>query len=100
MTILCATDSSKPAADAVDVAADIARKRGESRLLWHAVEPQAGDPVSLGTCSTVIGWPEEELVERRRMPCARQRAHPLMTDGRSPREMADRRRQLRPTSCC
>ncbi len=90
MTIVCATDFSQPAADAIDVAADIARKRGEALLLWHAVEPQAGDPVTgyfepvragrtsrleseaeriraLGVaveCSTVIGWPEEELLKR------------------------------------
>jgi nucleotide-binding universal stress UspA family protein len=90
MTIVCATDFSQPAADAIDVAADIARKRGESLLLWHAVEPQAGDPVSayvepvradrasrlereaerirgLGVvveCSAVIGWPEDELPAR------------------------------------
>lgn len=90
MTIVCATDFSQPASDAVNVAADIARKRGESLLLWHAVEPQAGDPVSadvepvragrasrlereaerirgLGVaveCSAVIGWPEDELPAR------------------------------------
>lgn len=87
MTIVCATDFSPAAGEAVDVAAAIARKRGESLLLWHAVEPQAGDPVSayvepvravraarleseaerihaLGVaveCRVVIGWPEEEL---------------------------------------
>lgn len=45
MTILCATDFSEPAAGAVLVAADIARKRGETLLLWHAMQPQMGDPV-------------------------------------------------------
>ncbi|HYK04085.1 MAG TPA: universal stress protein [Thermoanaerobaculia bacterium] len=45
MTILCATDFSQPADDAVRVAADIARKRGETLLLWHAVQPQMGDPI-------------------------------------------------------
>lgn len=45
MTILCATDFSQPADDAVRVATDIARKRGESLLLWHAVQPQMGDPI-------------------------------------------------------
>ena len=87
MTIVCVTDFSQAAGEAVDVAAEIARKRGESLLLWHAVEPQAGDPVgayvepvradraarleseaerirALGVaveCSAVIGWPEDEL---------------------------------------
>ena len=45
MTILCATDFSQPADDAVRVAAEIARKRGETLLLWHAVPPRGGDPV-------------------------------------------------------
>ena len=45
MTILCATDFSQPADDAVRVAAGIARKRGETLLLWHAVQPQMGDPI-------------------------------------------------------
>lgn len=45
MTILCATDFSQPADDAVRVAADIARQRGEALLLWHAVLPQMGDPI-------------------------------------------------------
>ena len=45
MTILCATDFSQPATDAVAVAAGIARKRGEKLLLWHAVQPHLGDPV-------------------------------------------------------
>jgi nucleotide-binding universal stress UspA family protein len=45
MTILCATDFSQPADDAVRVAIDIARKRGEALLLWHAVQPQMGDPI-------------------------------------------------------
>lgn len=45
MTILCATDFSQPADDAVRVAIDIARKRGETLLLWHAVQPQMGDPI-------------------------------------------------------
>ena len=90
MTIVCATDFSQPAADAVDVAAGIAIKRGESLLLWHAVEPQAGDPVSTYAdvvradraarlereaerirgrgvaveCSAVFGWPDHELPSR------------------------------------
>lgn len=45
MTILCATDFSQPADDAVRVAIEIARKRGETLLLWHAVQPQMGDPL-------------------------------------------------------
>jgi nucleotide-binding universal stress UspA family protein len=45
MTIVCATDFSPPATEALSVAEDIARKRGESLLLWHAVQPQIGDPV-------------------------------------------------------
>ena len=87
MTILCATDFSHPADDAVRVAAAIARKRGETRLLWHAVQPQMGDPtcpyaepmreeaatrleagaerirstgVTVGT-KAVVGFPDQEL---------------------------------------
>lgn len=45
MTIVCTTDFSEAAADAVAVAAGIARKRGEKLLLWHSVTPQLGDPV-------------------------------------------------------
>jgi len=45
MTVICATDFSQPAADALAVAADIAKKRGEKLLLWHAVQPQMTDPV-------------------------------------------------------
>lgn len=45
MTIVCATDFSQPAGDAARVAAAIARKRGEALLLWHAVQPQMGDPI-------------------------------------------------------
>ena len=45
MTILCATDFSQPASDALTVAAEIARKRSEKLLIWHAVQPQLGDPV-------------------------------------------------------
>lgn len=45
MTILCATDFSQPATDALTVAAEIARKQGEKLRIWHAVEPQMGDPV-------------------------------------------------------
>ena len=45
MTIVCATDFSQPAADAVRAGAGIARKRGETLLLWHAVQPQMGDPI-------------------------------------------------------
>jgi nucleotide-binding universal stress UspA family protein len=87
MTILCATDFSQPADDAVRVAADIARKRGETLLLWHAVQPQMGDPIgpyaepmradaaaglevqaerirSTGVTvatSAVVGYPDQEL---------------------------------------
>ena len=45
MTIVCATDFSQPASEALAVAADIARKRSEKLLIWHAVQPQLGDPV-------------------------------------------------------
>lgn len=45
MTILCATDFSQPADDAIQVATRIARKRGETLLLWHAILPRAGDPL-------------------------------------------------------
>ena len=45
MTIVCATDFSHPAAEAVGVAADIARKRAEKLLLWHAVQVPIGDPI-------------------------------------------------------
>jgi len=43
MTILGATDFSQPASDALAVAADLAGKRGETLLLWHAVQPPLGD---------------------------------------------------------
>lgn len=45
MTIVCATDFSQPASEALTVAAGIARKRSEKLLIWHAVQPQMGDPV-------------------------------------------------------
>jgi nucleotide-binding universal stress UspA family protein len=45
MTILCATDFSQPASEALAVAADIARKRSEKLLIWHSVQPQLGDPI-------------------------------------------------------
>jgi len=90
MTIICATDFSQPAADALGVAVEIAKKRGESLLLWHAVQPQVGDPIdayvepiragsaarleseaerirALGVAvetAAVIGWPERELPAR------------------------------------
>lgn len=90
MTIICATDFSQPAADALGVAVEIAKKRGESLLLWHAVQPQVGDPIdayvepiragsaarleneadrirALGVTvqtAAVIGWPERELPSR------------------------------------
>lgn len=90
MTIICATDFSQPAAEALGVAVEIARKRGESLLLWHAVQPQAGDPaaayvepiraasatrleieaeriraggIAVAT-DAVIGWPDHELAAR------------------------------------
>jgi len=90
MTILCATDFSKPAAGAMDVAVDMAKKRGEGLLLWHAVQPRLGDPGDpyvepmRAECATrletegeriralgltvrteaVVGWPEHELEMR------------------------------------
>lgn len=90
MTIVCATDFSQPATDALSVAAEIARKRGEKLLLWHAVEPQMGDPIgpyaeplraesaarleaeaerirSSGTVvetEAVVGYPDHELPSR------------------------------------
>ena len=45
MTIVCATDFSQPASEALAVAAEIARKRGERLLIWHSVQPQMGDPL-------------------------------------------------------
>jgi nucleotide-binding universal stress UspA family protein len=47
MTIVCTTDFSPPASDAMAVASDIAKKRGETLLLWHAVEPPMGDPIAI-----------------------------------------------------
>ncbi|HEX7679072.1 MAG TPA: universal stress protein, partial [Thermoanaerobaculia bacterium] len=90
MTIICATDFSQAATDALSVAVDIAQKRDESLLLWHAVQPQLGDatdpyvePIradsaallereaerlrALGitvTTDAVVGWPESQLPER------------------------------------
>ena len=87
MTILCATDFSQPADDAVRIAFEIARKRGEKLLLWHAVQPQMGDPIAeytepqraqaaarleseaewmredgvTVTTEAVIGWPDQLL---------------------------------------
>lgn len=87
MTILCATDFSQPATDALAVAAELAKKRNESLLLWHALQPQLGDPrlpyvePMLGLCEArlvseadrirktglsvtteaVVGWPDQEL---------------------------------------
>lgn len=45
MTIVCATDFSQPASEALAVAAEIARKKSEKLLIWHAVQPEMGDPV-------------------------------------------------------
>lgn len=47
MTIVCATDFSEPAGDAMRVAEVIAKKRNEPLLLWHAVATQPVDPVAL-----------------------------------------------------
>ncbi len=43
MTVVCATDFSEAASEAMEIAAAIATKRGEPLLLWHAVEPEFGD---------------------------------------------------------
>lgn len=90
MTILCATDFSQPATDALTVAVELAKKRNERLLLWHAVQPYAGDPglpyvepMQTGcaallegeadrirktglsvTTETVVGWPDRELPAR------------------------------------
>ena len=90
MTIVCATDFSQPATDALTVAADIARKRSEKLLIWHSVQPQMGDPVDpyvepiRAECATrleaeaepirasgitveteaVVGYPDHELPSR------------------------------------
>lgn len=90
MTVLCATDFSQPATEALNVAAEIARKRGEKLRIWHAVEPQMGDPVGpyaepvRTECAvrleaeaerirasgltveteTVVGYPDQELPTR------------------------------------
>ena len=90
MTILCATDFSQPATDALGVAVDLAEKRGEGLLLWHAVQPQVGDPglpyvepmradceAALNseadrirkaglsvTTEVVVGWPDHEIPAR------------------------------------
>lgn len=92
MTIVCATDFSQAAADALEVAVEIARKRGEKMLLWHAVQPEMGDPLDpfvkpiRAECAArleseaeriraggltveteaIIGWPHQELP--RQMP--------------------------------
>lgn len=91
MTIIAATDFSQAAAEALAVAVDIARKRGEKLLLWHCVQPPVVDPrvdssiePMLGDCATrleleakhirdggvivdteaVVGWPDRELPAR------------------------------------
>ncbi|HEX6642946.1 MAG TPA: universal stress protein, partial [Thermoanaerobaculia bacterium] len=90
MTIICATDFSQPAADALGVAVELAKKRGETLLLWHAVQPQLGDtgvayaePMLTDsearlkseaerirksgltvTTEAVLGWPDDQLPAR------------------------------------
>jgi nucleotide-binding universal stress UspA family protein len=90
MTIICATDFSQPAAGALGVAVDLAKKRGEALLLWHALQPQVGDagvpfiePMLTDcearlkseaeriresglqvTTEAVVGWPDQELPAR------------------------------------
>ena len=90
MTIICATDFSQPASDALAVAVDLAKRRGEGLLLWHAVQPQIGDggvryiESVLADCEArlasdaerirktglsvttevVIGWPDHQLPAR------------------------------------
>jgi nucleotide-binding universal stress UspA family protein len=90
VTILCATDFSRPASDALAVAVELAKKRKESLLLWHAVQPYVGDaglpfvePMRADcaaqlereadriratgltvTTETVVGWPDDELPAR------------------------------------
>jgi nucleotide-binding universal stress UspA family protein len=49
MTILCGTDFTESAAEALSVAAALAAKRGEALLLAHVVQPQPADPVELFT---------------------------------------------------
>ncbi len=92
MTIVCGTDFSQPARDAVAVAAGICSRLKQDLLLVHAVVPQPADPVAVDieplrsamaealeheaadlrragskvTTRTVTGWPEEEIVRAAR----------------------------------
>lgn len=88
MTIVCGTDFSQAARDAMDVAAKLCCRLKQDLLLVHAVAPQAVDPIGSDFDSlraamaealeheaaklrstglrvasrAVIGWPEEEIV--------------------------------------
>src|SRR6185437_1286110 len=59
MTILCATDFSPPSRVATRLAASLARRRGETLRLVHAVEPMGVDPA--GAMVANAAW-EAEMV--------------------------------------
>ena len=92
MTIVCATDFSQPARDALAVAAQLSSRLKQELVLIHVVVPQPADPVvadfeplrsamaealehqagelrrtgSKITTRAVTGWPEEEIVRAAR----------------------------------
>jgi len=92
VTIVCGTDFSQPARDAVAVAAKLSCRLKQDLVLVHAVVPHAGDPMGFDfeplraamagaleheaaelrsaglnvATRAVIGWPEEEIVKTAR----------------------------------
>ena len=92
MTIVCGTDFSQPARDAVAVAAKLSCRLKQDLVLVHAVAPHAADPMGFDfeplraamagaleheaaemrsaglkvATRAVIGWPEEEIVQTAR----------------------------------
>ena len=63
MTILCATDFSSCSQTATRLGAAVARRRGDTLLLLHALEPLPVDPVGAGI--GLVDWDDEMFTSAR-----------------------------------
>ena len=57
MTIICATDFSASSGTATRLGAALARRRGDTLLLLHVLEPLPVDPVGAGI--RLVDWDDE-----------------------------------------